>query len=72
MARVSARHQRTALYQSGYENALDTLDQFHGPMLSAIVERLLTVTPDPDDDPDYDAGFRAGLRKALGIGRALN
>ena len=69
---MSARHQRTALYQSGYENALDTLDQFHGPMLNGIVTRLLMVTPDPGDDPEYDAGFRAGLRKALGIGRGAS
>lgn len=66
--RVS-RHQRTDRYQSGYDNALDTLDQFHGPMLNAIVARLLTSVADPDDDPEYDAGFRAGLRKAIGVTR---
>ncbi len=66
---MSARHRRTADYQHGYDSALDTLDQFHGPMLTAIVARLLTTAPDVDDDPDYDAGFRAGLRRAIGVTR---
>ena len=50
----------------GYQAATETLAQLPGPLLGIIINKILAVTPDPDDDPDYDAGYRQALRDAAG------
>ncbi len=56
-------------FTNGYRAATETLAQLPGPLLGIITNKLLAVTPDPDDDPDYDDGYRQALRDAVGGGQ---
>ncbi|OPX15837.1 hypothetical protein [Gordonia sp. i37] len=53
-------------FTNGYQSAVDTLAEIPGPLLSALIPKLLAVAPDPDDDALYDAGFRQALRDTAG------
>ncbi|MEY1676490.1 hypothetical protein AB4Z55_20165 [Gordonia sp. ABKF26] len=49
----------------GYLAAADRVAGIPGPILPALLTRILDVAPDPTHDPDYDTGYRAALQDVI-------